>query len=719
MPTTETVRPRVEVLEHREVPATFTVDATVAAVGKTTLADAITAANDAAGADQIAFDIPVTDAGYDAARGVFVIDSKAGAVLPTITDKLSIDGYTQPVGGQGIRVEIRGENEAGVRGLAINATGCVVRGLAVYGAETGIVILDDQNSVQDCIIGTRAGGTEAGFGNKVGIDVSGNANWIVACTVSGNQEVGVRITRSNNTVQECVVGLTSSGTAALPNGTAPVGADGNPQAGILIATGTVVGVQNNSIVGNTISGNGAVGVALNGGDVPDSVRFNVIANNYIGLSVDGKSVLANATDGILITSTATDNVIGHYKIGETYADGRNVIVGNSAISGSGYGIRLASPESDRNAILGNYVGVLPDGVTKAGNFGSLVVVAGDENTIGGVNDAARDGGGTISLGNVISGGSGLLVSGSKNVIQSNYVGTDATGTQKVGGSGIAISGNNNLVGGRLGVEGNVVSGNSGFGIRIRGAGQGVPPEEEEAESVAAAADAVDATAVAVGGASGNEVYGNIVGLDKEGKAALGNGGNGIEVNTASGTIIGKADDGMTKYRNIISANGNPDLGITPSENNGVYVTNSSTTTIANNYIGLKLDGTAAADIGNLRGGVYVDLACTDTTIGGGDATTQNVISKNGNYAVNIRSAGGTNGTKVTGNIIGRLTDGTTLALNGGAANDAVMDDQDKLWGIWIDSDQINATVVGGVTTYAGVDISNITGQYKVAWNSAG
>jgi len=158
-------------------------------------------------------------------------------------------------------------------------------------------------------------------------------------------------------------------------------------------------------------------------------------------------------------------------------------------------------------IVGNYFGVTLDGVTAAKNFDhGLELVNSDNNTIGGTIDAARN---VLSANKV----DGLYLGGSSNnVILGNYIGTDATGASALGNgrSGIVVTGESlgNTIGG---AAGNVISANDSHGIHIKdGAGQ-------------------------------NTVSGNIIGLNAEGAAAIGNGGSGVRIGNANGNLIGDAD----------------------------------------------------------------------------------------------------------------------------------------------------------------------------------
>jgi CSLREA domain-containing protein len=58
------------------------------------LREAITAANTLAGTDTVAFNIPTSDPGYMTSTATWRIQPTTA--LPTITDPVIIDGYTQP-----------------------------------------------------------------------------------------------------------------------------------------------------------------------------------------------------------------------------------------------------------------------------------------------------------------------------------------------------------------------------------------------------------------------------------------------------------------------------------------------------------------------------------------------------------------------------------------------------------------------------------------------
>jgi Bacterial Ig-like domain len=262
-----------------------------------TLAEAIGVANRVEGPDTIRFNIP--------GEGVKTIHRTAGL---TITDPVTIDGYTQPGAspntleqGTNAKIMIELDGSGGVaEALGIFADNSVVRGLAInrYGA-SAVVILGSNNKVEGNFIGTDPSGTQA-LGNRIaGVTVlkpslgAGGASNTIGGTspaarnlISGNAQQGVQILSGaqDNAIRGNLIGTDKSGTAPLPNGSAGVeirdssnnnvgggGANTNTIAfnagdGVAIRSlNNTVAETGNPIQGNSIFSNDGLGIDLVGG----------------------------------------------------------------------------------------------------------------------------------------------------------------------------------------------------------------------------------------------------------------------------------------------------------------------------------------------------------------------------------------------------------------------------------------------------------------------
>ncbi len=306
--------------------------------------------------------------------------------------------------------------------------------------------------------------------------------------------------------------------------------------------GNIIGDTTDGTMGNVISGNLEEAVLVQG------ASNNYISGNIIGGDITGNNFLGNTGDGIMLLTSADNNIIG----------GTNPGTGNVVMGSTLNGIYIGG--SVNNQILGNYIGLEITG--SFAGFGNgdngIEIDNADNNFIGDGSVAGR---------NIISGNSnyGIYLNGSDFCqILNNYVGTDVTGMIDIGNSshGITIDGSdNNLVGDNTGTTGNLISGNNACGIQFNIAND-------------------------------NEVYGNLIGTDATGLAPLMNSWRGIRgVNASTGNIIGAA--GVTP--NVVS--GNFHSGI---ESNGGF----NTVTIQNNYIGVGIDG--VTPLPNNRAGVMLD-----------------------------------------------------------------------------------------------------------------
>lgn len=231
------------------------------------------------------------------------------------------------------------------------------------------------------------------------------------------------------------------------------------------------------------------------------------------------NTLSNGNNAVILIRLNGVNAGGanalHFKSGGCAMRGLAIInFGSDAV-------RLESISDTQ--ISGNFIGVDADGVTAGANNGWGINCTSDNAKIGGTSPDQR---------NVISGNAsgGIEINGVTNVvIQGNYIGTDACGTHPMGnaGDGVYLTGGNTTginIGGLIPGAGNVISANTG----------------------------TTSDGVFVNGCTGNYISGNFIGTDPTGTAALGNGGNGVQVKGGNGNVVGWTN---ANYGNIIAFNG--------------------------------------------------------------------------------------------------------------------------------------------------------------------
>jgi hypothetical protein len=282
-------RLRVEHLEDRAVPATFTVTST-AASGAGSFAQAILDANGSAGPDRIEFNI--------ALGGVQTI---VGAP-PEVTDAVTIDGTTQP-GFAGTPIVVLNLN-AQVLELR-NHTGSTVRGLVLqnggrfslpYSFDTdyehaGLRINGGGgHTIVGCYIGTDVTGTESRGNNWAGVSVNDSSNNRIGGPtpadrnlISGNGSVGVLIFAShasatNNIIQGNYFNTDASGSHALTL-TANYQSYDQLQG---IQVDAIGGSTATAIVGGLAPGEGNrfANAAIGVGAINSHVRAQVLGNSF-------------------------------------------------------------------------------------------------------------------------------------------------------------------------------------------------------------------------------------------------------------------------------------------------------------------------------------------------------------------------------------------------------------------------------------------------------
>lgn len=376
----------------------------------------------------------------------------------------------------------------------------------------------------------------------------------------------------------------------------------------------------------------ALGNASGNGITLNSSGITLNAN-YIGIHGNG-TAFGNALDGIHVNSTSSNNLIG------LNPEGHSGVVTN-VISGNG-GNGVAFYGSSDNVVVGNYIGTNVDGTAAMANGQNGILLTGGshDNTIGGTvyvdsstgqaNDPTGNKGAIVPpvlvtppLGNLVSGNgqNGVLIqNGSEhNVLNGNFVGTNASGTSAVGNGsdGVLIlnADNNSLLGCSFYTEPfvyyNVLSGNAGNGLHVTNS-------------------------------DGATVQANFFGIGADNATTVGNGQNGILVDGDSrDTTVG----GVIPLGNVSAGN----------QLNGIYVTDTASGFTTFNTFGGLLAFQGAAPNGN--DGILVD------STGGDILIRTNVFSGNLNNGIEI--TGDAWGVTVDPNIVGLNTEGSSTTVNTG------------------------------------------------------
>jgi hypothetical protein len=595
------------------------------------------------------------------------------------------------------------------------------------------------NVVQGNLIGVDSYGTAAlgnsAWGvivdqapsNTVGGSAAGARN-----VISGNNEGGLAIyggASVNDVAEGNYIGTDVTGTVALGNayggiyvGSGSLFSDNPPGSASFATIGGTVAGAGNLISGNdtALTGNGGIVVYGSG------ASNNLIEGNQIGVNSTGTAALANLGIGVDIFGGATSNTVG----GAT-ATAANVVSGNQ-----GNGIDITGSGTSGNVVAGNIIGTNAAGATGLGNSGDGVdILSGaTNNTIGGTVTAATN---TI----VDNTDVGVAISDtgtSGNVVEGNFIGTNAAGATGLGntfqgvflfngttnntiggtaaGAGNVIAGNatastssrsySNLEIDNAGTSGNVVQGNfigtnasgkSGLNPSFTfGAFIGYGASGNTIGGTTSAARNIISGNTDVGvylfdtGPAGNLVQGNFIGTNVAGTAPLPNQSEGVLIAT-DGTS-GEPASNNTIAGNVIAGNGPGNT----TAGSGIALDNAGSNLIENNFIGTNASG--ATGLGNGEDGVHLLPATLGSYVGTGapdNTITGNTIADNAQYGVLI------DGTTSTGNVVQGNYIGTNASGAIGLGN--------TLGGVLIDQGASGNTI-GGTAIGTGNVIANNAGN---------
>lgn len=539
-------------------------------------------------------------AGFDAIEFSVAGVIRVGATpLPAITEGVAILGNTAPGYGDAPVVRIDFQNTRGLT-LAAGSAFSMVRSLSLVDASgAGITIADDFTQIT---------------GNRIGL-------WGNGVTVEPNRGDGIR-------VQDGVT-FTRIGT----------------------------NVTTSFTVSNVISGNLGNGITIAGGAV------NTVAANCIGTDVTGRIPLGNGGHGIHLTAEAAENLIG----GDA-TDGNNPTAGqfarppqgNLISANRGCGVRIDG-SATLNRLSGNFIGTTASGNAPLGNWKDGVAIVGaDRNALVGTT-ADQD---PFVYYNVVSGnlGNGLRITNSdQTIIHANFFGLGANNASRVpnGGDGMLVTGDSWRIeaGGEIPL-GNVMSGNSRYGIEVRDTASGLVSFNNfvgQAAFGGAAANALAGIRITssnprfdfsdsatwnrirtsliggnwgngvefLGNARGAELTDTAVGTNYDIKAPLPNYGHGVVVGGNASLIaiggfqpsIQQGDGGFS-----VHVGGNTGYGI-------VFQDSAHDNFVFNTRVGLGVGMTleTAYRLPNAAGGIFVGPGTSRITIGGVPDLTKPLI----------------------------------------------------------------------------------------------
>ncbi|MBY0524328.1 MAG: hypothetical protein K2R98_13060 [Gemmataceae bacterium] len=398
--------PRVEELEAREVPATFTVTNTSGNLSQSgSLPWAVAQADQRPGMDTINFNIP--------GSGRQIINLSQTLFL---TDQVVIRGDSQPGYNGTPLIYIHGSSSVPSLFLmtkdpsGTTSSGSTIQGLGMYAyTANAITILKDSsgNTIQNNWMGFHP--VTAGvflnsqlFSFSSGLGIQSGFNKIINNTIAGTYNA---INVGEDPLQ------TWSGTVYASNifsynriGTDPTGSTaagyGNAQSGIFLGAGA----QSSFIgPGNVISGNGVHGVEI----YAPSAIGNVVFGNVIGMNTTGSYAIPNG-QGVLIAFGANGNAIGN-------AWGGNYISGN--INGGIYVGTTPGGAGNNNYIENNVIGLNANQTAIVGSQSSGIVIQSAST-------------GNVVRGNVIGGQTvhGVVISGATgNYVLGNWIGRSWSG----------------------------------------------------------------------------------------------------------------------------------------------------------------------------------------------------------------------------------------------------------------------------------------------------
>lgn len=303
---------------------------------------------------------------------------------------------------------------------------------------SGVLIEDAPANV---VGGLVAGSANVIAGNRGdGVTIEDYSGFMIPAIVSQPPPTAPGNAGTRNVIEGNLIGFNNRNYAVEPIPNDQDGVD-------LAATGNTVG-------GSVTAARNIIGANLGNG-ITITAPANVVAGNYIG-TVSGNDDYGNTGDGILIDQAGANT------LGGSAAGAGNVIANASDAAG----IQIEGSQSTGNIVEGDQIGTTADGTAPLSNRDGIELEDAPGNVIGGTTPGAA---------NVIAGNTddGLYLDGSgasSNLVEGDFIGTDANGSGQLGNGldGVTIDGgaSDNTVGGTTSGAGDVIADNGGVGVHV-------------------------------------------------------------------------------------------------------------------------------------------------------------------------------------------------------------------------------------------------------------
>ncbi len=399
-------------------------------------------------------------------------------------------------------------------------------------------------------------------------EAGGTASFSVVLDTAPTSDVTIAVS-SSNTLEGTVSTVLLTFTSANWN---------------LAQTVTVSGINESIIDGNraymVVLGSASSADLAYGGLNPADVSVTNIDDDIrstIVVTTSGDAVDGNTSN--LYALLANQGADGSISLREA------IIASNNTINGPGGADRIHFAIAGAGVQTINLASALPwttdpvviDASTQPGYAGTPLIELNGTAAGAGVDGLRIDGGSSTVRGLVINNFSGngvYLSSAGGNTVVGNYIGTSSNGASAAANNtGIFIANNSfNTIGGTSAVDRNLISANAGYGVYIWGSGT-----------------------------SNNRVAGNYIGTDASGAGALGNGFQGVALDTgADNNLIGGTTAGSG---NLIAHNGFDGIALASGAGNGNAILGNMIFANGNLAIDLQDNGVTLNDAGDVDAGV--------------------------------------------------------------------------------------------------------------------